>query len=1135
MPRFFRFALSGILLLSPLALYAAQPCTTTVGRLVSIEGQVAVQSNGASAWQSAKLDQSLCQGDTVRAGERSRATVALINQSVLRIDQNTAMRLDNISGVTTERSTLSLLKGAFQSFSRKPHGFEVSTPYLNGSIEGTEFVFRVGEGESVLTVFEGTVLAANEQGSASVSSGQSVAAQAGQAPQARTVVRPRDAAQWSLYYPPVIATGGAGSQASGALQQAASDLSVGRVDEARAGVERAIAGGGADAGLAYALRAVINVVQNERALALSDANQAVQLQPDSAAARIALSYAQQANFQIDAARDTLQQAVTRQPNDALALARLAELQLMLGETEHATATARQAVKLAPELGRSQLTLGFAALAGFRNEDATAAFTRAIELDSADPLPHLGLGLAKISAGDLDAGRQDIEVAVSLGSNDALLRAYLGKAYFEEQRAPLDAQQFAIAKQLDPNDPTALLYNGIALQTENRPVEAVGELEKSAELNDNRAAYRGRLLLDQDRAARGTSIARAYKDLGLDQLGSNESTRSLTLDPANASAHRYLSDTYRGLRRREFSRLSELYQAQMLQDINVNPVQPSISTGNLNIVTLGGPASPGFNEFTPLFQQNAFQTDVSAAVGNNGTNAGEAVVTALHDRYSLSLGGMSYETKGFRDNNDQDHKIYNVFAQADLTPGFNLQAEYSSRDTNNGDLAQKFDPNDFNPQLDRDYEEDTTRIGARLTPSAASTILLSFIYSDRKEDVNRGQNTLTIPCAGGLPPFFATCPDIPAPGLFTITDETSATEDRTTSQYEGQYLYQAARYNITGGALYSDNDTDSSLTSTTTFISGPTFVDTVPLDDNTDVGGAYLYSNLTMLDNMVWTAGLSYTDVSINFPATTPPVDPAQADEDFDRFNPKLGLQWQLTDALDFRAAWFKTVMPVLANKRQLEPTQVAGFNQYYDEASGTKATTVAGGLDWHLGDSFYLGGELTRRELDSPSTLETVNDGLPPLFVFDDLDEWRHRAYAYWMPHERWSFSAEAVYDKFESDNTVNVDLPQRARTWSYPLQAHYFHPSGYFGLAGVTYVDQEVSRQSGSTDAAGEDDFVVTDLAVGYRLPRRQGILSLAVQNVFDEEFNYLDDSYRTFEDEPTIGPYIPDRSVLARFTLNF
>ena len=101
--------------------------------------------------------------------------------------------------------------------------------------------------------------------------------------------------------------------------------------EARSGVEQAIAAGGADAGLAYALRAVINVVQNQPEQALADASQGVSLSPDSAAAKIALSYAQQANFQINEARDTLQAAVAQQPEDALAHARLAELQLMLGD------------------------------------------------------------------------------------------------------------------------------------------------------------------------------------------------------------------------------------------------------------------------------------------------------------------------------------------------------------------------------------------------------------------------------------------------------------------------------------------------------------------------------------------------------------------------------------------------------------------------------------------------------------------------------------------------------------------------------------------------------------------------------------------------------------------------------------
>jgi len=1090
--------------------HAAQTCEVTVGSLATMEGQVEVQRTGMASWRTGKLNDTLCQGDTVRAGERSRATVVLVNQAVLRIDENTAMRLDNISGVAGERSALSLFKGALQSFSRKPRGFEINTPYLNGSIEGTEFVFRVEDEEATLTVFEGVVVASNDQGSASVAGGESVAAKAGQAPQARTVVRPRDAAQWALYYPPILAAGGEPG-ASPELEQAAADLSVGRVDEARARVDRLIAGE-QEAGLGYALRAVIAVVQNQQEQALADAGQAVELSPGSAAAKIALSYAQQANFRITEARDTLQQAVAQQPRDALARARLAELQLMLGEREQAAATAREAVSLAPDLGRTQITLGFAALAEFRNDEATAAFQRAIELDSADPLPHLGLGLAKISAGDLEAGRQEIEVAVGLGSNDALLRAYLGKSYFEEKRAPLDSQQFDIAKQLDPNDPTAWFYSGIALQTENRPVEAVTELEKSVELNDNRAAYRGRLLLDKDRAARGTSIARAYKDLGMEQLGINESSRSLTLDPANASAHRFLSDTYRGQRRREFSRLSELYQAQMLQDININPVQPSVSTGNLNIVTLGGPASPGFNEFTPLFQQNGTQADVSALAGNNNTSGGEAVVTALHDRYSLSLGGLTYNTDGFRDNNDLDHEIYNVYAQADVTPVVNLQAEYNYRDTTNGDLAQNFDRDTFDPDVHREYRENTARLGARITPSTASTFLLSFIYSDRDEDIDQGVDITTLPC------FILPFPLCPPTETFDITEQRTDTASRETYQLEGQYLFEAERYNLVAGAGYADHHTDGTTEGVATlpFPGFPPSVVTEEASDGIYDSRYYVYSNISTLPNMVWTAGVNYEDYD-------------GWGIEIDRFNPKLGLQWKLADQLDLRAAYFKTVMPALANKRLLEPTQVAGFNQFYDEATATKATNFAGGLDFRLNREFSVGGELVRRELQSPAFV--VGDAP----IFEDEDEWRNRAYAYWMPLDRWSFTAEVQYDKFESDDPVNDDLPLRVRTWSYPVKAQYFHPSGLFGVVGVTYVDQDVKRKPVSQYADGSDDFTVTDLAIGYRLPRRQGILSVAVQNVFDEEFDYQDDSYRSFEDEPSIGPYIPDRSVMARITLNF
>ena len=212
--------------------------------------------------------------------------------------------------------------------------------------------------------------------------------------------------------------------------------------------------------------------------------------------------------------------------------------------------------------------------------------------------------------------------------------------FPNQENTLAAQQFAISKELDPNDPTPWLYNAIRLQSENRPVEALRNIEKSIELNDNRAVYRSRELLDQDRAARGTSLARIYNDLGFQQLGINEATKSLSYDPATPAR------TDSGGRLQppaapRIARVSELLQAQLLQDININPVQPSLSETNLNIITGGGPARPGFNEFTPLFERNQAQLNLSGVVGSDWTRGEEAVVSGIYDNVSVSAGQFHY--------------------------------------------------------------------------------------------------------------------------------------------------------------------------------------------------------------------------------------------------------------------------------------------------------------------------------------------------------------------------------------------------------------------------------------------------------------------------------------------------------------
>jgi outer membrane receptor for monomeric catechols len=137
------------------------------------------------------------------------------------------------------------------------------------------------------------------------------------------------------------------------------------------------------------------------------------------------------------------------------------------------------------------------------------------------------------------------------------------------------------------------------------------------------------------------------------------------------------------------------------------------------------------------------------------------------------------------------------------------------------------------------------------------------------------------------------------------------------------------------------------------------------------------------------------------------------------------------------------------------------------------------------------------------------------------------------------ALSAEFVYDKFSAEKgkvlTEMIGVPERAVTYSVPLGVRYFHPSGFFAGAGATYVNQDVNRSASSELPEGSDDFFVIDAVVGYRLPRRFGVVSLSATNLLDNKFNYQDDSYREFQDRPSIGPYIPDRQILARLTLNW
>ena len=132
-----------LLLSAPSSVRAATVCDPGVAKMVSVQGNVVVLRVGQTQPQPARLNETYCAGDRIQVGDKSRADIALVNQPVLRLDQNTLITL---AGLKEERaSIIDLARGALHFFSRLPRNLEVNTAFVNAGVEGTEGLVQVEE------------------------------------------------------------------------------------------------------------------------------------------------------------------------------------------------------------------------------------------------------------------------------------------------------------------------------------------------------------------------------------------------------------------------------------------------------------------------------------------------------------------------------------------------------------------------------------------------------------------------------------------------------------------------------------------------------------------------------------------------------------------------------------------------------------------------------------------------------------------------------------------------------------------------------------------------------------------------------------------------------------------------------
>ena len=194
---------------------------------------------------------------------------------------------------------------------------------------------------------------------------------------------------------------------------------------------------------------------------------------------------------------------------------MAELEFSFGRVPQAKKALAEGLRLAPRNPAAHALSGFLLSAENNINAAKDAFERAMAIDGALGNAWLGHGLCLIRQGHDEAGRRDLQTAAALEPNRSIFHSYLGKAFSnvgDETRARRDLDR---AKSLDPHDPTPWIYSAIENRQDSRVNEAVRDLEKSIDLNDNRRIYRSQFLLDQDRAVRSANLAAIYQEDGMD--------------------------------------------------------------------------------------------------------------------------------------------------------------------------------------------------------------------------------------------------------------------------------------------------------------------------------------------------------------------------------------------------------------------------------------------------------------------------------------------------------------------------------------------------------------------------------------------------------------------------------------------
>jgi hypothetical protein len=484
------------------------------------------------------------------------------------------------------------------------------------------------------------------------------------------------------------------------------------------------------------------------------------------------------------------------------------------------------------------------------------------------------------------------------------------------------------------------------------------------------------------------------------------------------------------------------------------------------------------------------------------------VTFNQDQYAGSLSYSTVKDDGFRINNEAKTNVARGFFTWAPTYRDQLQVNFIDGHRETGDLPLREIP--VIVSLER-ITTDLTNVGLsyRRVLSPASDLVFSAVYSDTEQV---GDSLM------------------PAP--FNLGSKARLTGP----QLEAQYVRRQKGLTWVAGAGHFSGDQE---------LKGETLLTgTLTLTDDDKFTNGYGYVKFRNLGPIEITAGASYEDVSAPvglLPPRDSNITPGEISFGDTRVSPKLGLTAYVTPKTVLRAAAYYRLSPAIGRLQTIEPTQVAGFNQFFNDPGGTWSLNYGGGVDQTFTRNLFGGLSLLRRHLDIPEpTCASPDPFLGCGFqqatdvAMRTSNDWLGSAYLNGAVGARVALSAEYAYEQRKFDFTQLSQIGQfedYVQTQRLRPEARVFFPFGLFAGARATRYNQRVDQFDDLTSnvrSRVESDFWIGDLQVGYRLPNRWGSVTLDALNITDREFIF----YRSSLEERVV----PARTVVLslRFASN-